>query len=103
MDTSRLEMLLRDAFAQAAPGLGVEVKHGGLLPGRFYATLDDRAVEVAWLSVGWPRQVRELLAGRGHPDLVFAPELSPGARSMLEAAGVSWVDGTGAARVALPG
>lgn len=60
-------------------------------------------IDVEWLSVGWPRQVRDLLDRSDRPDLVVASELSPGARSLLTDAGLSWVDETGAARIALAG
>ena len=54
-------------------------------------------VSVAWLSVGWPRQVREVLARAFIPDLIAAPEMSPGARRTAAEAGVGWFDETGAA------
>ncbi len=103
MDTVKLERLLIDAFAQAAPGLRIRVEAAGERPGRFDATLESVPAKVEWLGVGWPRQVRELLVRPDRPDLVVAPELSQGARSLLNEAGLSWVDGTGAARVALHG
>lgn len=58
-------------------------------------------VAVAWLPVGWPRQVREVLARSFVPDLVAAPEMSPGARLAAAQAGLGWFDETGAADLVL--
>ncbi|MBA3743378.1 hypothetical protein [Sporichthya sp.] len=103
MDTVALERLLADAFARVDPGIVVRVVEVGPRPGRFVARIQSASVEVAWLSRGWPREVRELLDRPDRPDLVVAPALSPGARGLLGDAGLSWVDGTGATRIALPG
>ncbi|MGH3447339.1 MAG: hypothetical protein ACRDP4_06920 [Nocardioidaceae bacterium] len=103
MDPIGLERLLADVFARVAPEIVVRVEGQGSAPGVFSAAIQSVPVEVTWLSVGWPRQVRELLGKADHPDLVVASELSPGAREALADAGVSWVDGTGASRIALPG
>jgi hypothetical protein len=67
------------------------------------ATIQSVPAEVEWLSVGWPRQVRELLERPDRPDLVVAPELSPGAHTLLNEAGLSWIDLTGAANIHMPG
>ena len=53
------------------------------------------------LTVGWPRQVKDALALRPRPDVVFAPRLSPGARSILDNEEVGWLDETGAASIAV--
>lgn len=103
MDPIGLERLLADALAQVDPGIVVRVEDEGPVPSRFSARIQSVPAEVAWLSRGWPREVRELLGRPDRPDLVVAPELSPGARSLLVDAGLSWVDGTGAARIAMPG
>lgn len=68
----------------------------------------DSIFEVKWMRRGWPADVRDLLAHAmeqakrvGASKVVMvAPEMSPGARELLEAAGVGWVDETGAARIA---
>jgi hypothetical protein len=39
-------------------------------------TLAERTVSIAWLPVGWPKQVREILSRAVVPDLVAAPEMS---------------------------
>jgi len=103
MDPVRLERLLADAFARVDPEIAVRVEGAGSRRGRFAATIQSLPTEVEWLTVGWPRQVRDLLDRPDRPDLVVASELSPGARSLLAGAGLSWVDQTGAARIALPG
>lgn len=103
MDTVDLQRLLADSFARVDPDIDVRVDRAGARPGRFLATIRSTPTEVVWLSTGWPRQIRDLLDGPDRPGLVVAAELSPGARKLLTEQGLSWVDGTGAARVALPG
>ncbi len=59
-------------------------------------------VTVAWLGDGWLPDVRRALSNdRERPQIVAARRLSPGARAELGAAGISWVDETGAAEVAV--
>jgi hypothetical protein len=103
VDTVGLERLLADVFARVDPQILVRVDGEGARPGRFLATIQSVATEVAWLGRGWPRQVRELLDQPDRPDLVVASELSSGARALLADAGLSWVDGSGATRIAMPG
>jgi hypothetical protein len=81
----------------------VRVREAGDQRGRFTATIQSVPVEVEWLGVGWPRQVRELLDRPDRPDLVVAPEFSPGARKLLTQARMSWIDLTAAANIGLPG
>ena len=60
-----------------------------------------KRLRVAWLGEGGLRQARELIAGRTRrPDVAAARRMSPGAREALSAAGIGWVDETGAAEVA---
>lgn len=103
MDAVELERLLADGFARVDDAIAVRVDGPTGAPGRFSAVVQGVRVEVAWLGRGWPRQVREVIEKPDRPDLVVAPELSPGARVLLGEHGISWVDGTGAARVTLPG
>lgn len=103
VDTAELARLLTDAFSHVDPDIAVRVDRAGSRPGRFRATIQSVPTDVAWLSSGWPRQVRDLLDRPDRPDLVAASEFSLGARKLLTDEGVSWVDETGAARVALPG
>ena len=64
--------------------------------------LNGKRIKVAWLGEGGLRQVRELIAGRRkRPDVAAARRMSPGARVALSAAGIGWVDETGAAEIAL--
>lgn len=81
----------------------VRVKRVGDRRSRFKATIQSVPVEVEWLGLGWPRQVRELLDRPDRPDLVVAPEFSPGAHKLLNEARMSWIDLTGAANIGLPG
>lgn len=71
----------------------LEVAVGGT-PLRLHAT---------WLARGWPADIGALLERRPDVELVVSPALSSGAREALTARGVSWVDGTGAADVRVPG
>ncbi|MFZ5481323.1 MAG: hypothetical protein ACOZNI_31475 [Myxococcota bacterium] len=63
--------------------------------------IGGRPVEVRWVGEGNLGDVRRALAGGRRPDVVVGRLLSPGARDALAQAGVSWVDETGAAEVAL--
>ena len=64
--------------------------------------LNGKPITVEWLGEGGLRQARELLADRkARPDVAAARRMSPGAREALSAAGVGWVDETGAAEIAL--
>lgn len=56
---------------------------------------------IEWVGEGWLRDVRPVLERRrDRPDIVVARRMSPGAREALSAAGVGWVDETGAAEIA---
>lgn len=63
--------------------------------------IGGRPVEVKWVGEGNLGEVRRALAGDRRPEVVVGRRLSPGAREALAQAGVSWVDETGAAEVAL--
>ena len=64
--------------------------------------LNGKPITVEWMGEGGLRQARELLAGRkARPDVAAARRMSPGAREALSAAGIGWVDETGAAEIAL--
>ena len=63
--------------------------------------LNGEPVRVTWLGEGGLRQARGLIAGRkDRPDLAVARVMSSGAREALSAAGIGWVDETGAAEIA---
>lgn len=66
-------------------------------------TINGMLVEAKWVGEGGLRQARELLAQRParRPSIVVARRMSPGAREALSAAGVGWVDETGAAEITL--
>jgi len=102
MEPDRLERLFADVLHEIDASLDLKVLGTAESPGSFRASLDGQKVDVAWLSVGWPRQVRALLARPTRPDLVAAAELSPGARKLLTDSKVSWFDETGAARIHTP-
>ena len=64
--------------------------------------LNGKPITIEWLNEGGLRQAHELLVGRKeHPDVVAARHMSPGARKALSAAGIGWVDETGAAEIVL--
>jgi hypothetical protein len=52
-----------------------------------------------WVRRGWPADVRLRLDRSPRVTLVVAPELSSGARRLLDERGINWVDETGAASV----
>jgi hypothetical protein len=59
-----------------------------------------RRLRLRWLPVGWPRQVDQALRRKPRPDVILAPQLSPGARVRARESEVGWADETGAAEVA---
>lgn len=62
----------------------------------------DISLGITWAGEGSLGDVRQIIADhRGRPDIVVARRLSPGAREALSAAGIGWVDETGAAEIAL--
>ena len=63
--------------------------------------IGDRAIEVKWVGEGNLGDVRRLFDVGIRPDIVVARKMSIGAREALAQAGISWVDETGAAEVAL--
>ena len=63
--------------------------------------LNGEPVRVKWLGEGGLRQARELIDGqKGRPDVAVARLMSFAARELLSAAGIGWVDETGAAEIA---
>lgn len=60
-----------------------------------------RAIQVKWVGEGNLGDIRRVLDLPERPGVVVGRQLSPGARELLARAGVSWVDETGAAEVAL--
>lgn len=63
--------------------------------------LGNQEIEVKWIGEGNLGDVRRLLEKGKRPNVVIARQMSPGARNALAQAGISWVDETGAAEVAL--
>ena len=59
-----------------------------------------RRLRLRWLPVGWPRQVDQALQRKPRPDVILAPQLSPGARETARQRKVGWADETGAAEIA---
>ena len=53
----------------------------------------------AWVRRGWPGDVRARLERSPAVTLVVAPELSSGARQLLDERAINWVDETGAANL----
>ena len=62
--------------------------------------LNGEPLRVTWLSEGGLRQARQLVDGnRHHPDIAVGRLMSMAARGYLSAAGIGWVDETGAAEI----
>lgn len=97
---TRAEQAFLDVLPQAARAAAVVGPSGqnadgpGLIVG-------GKAMVVLWAGDGSLGDVRRLLASAHRPDIVVGRRLSPGARAALGEAGISWVDETGAAEVAL--
>ena len=53
----------------------------------------------AWIRRGWPAEVRTRLDASPTVTLIVAPELSSGARQLLDERSINWVDETGAANL----
>ena len=63
--------------------------------------VNGEPVRVRWLGEGGLRQARELVdRQKNRPDVAVARRMSLGARQALSAAGIGWVDETGAAEIA---
>ena len=63
--------------------------------------INGEPLQVMWLGEGGLRQARALINGReSSPDVAVARRMSLAARETLSAAGIGWVDETGAAEIA---
>lgn len=76
---------------------------------RIETGLDTVSLRARWIGAGWPQDVREALVsldpdGPAPRDLILvARQLSPGARELVDARSVNWVDETGGAHIVAPG
>jgi len=61
--------------------------------------LAGQKLRLRWIPAGWPRQVEEALRHRPRPDVIAAPQLSPGARQAARTRRVGWLDESGAAEI----
>lgn len=86
------------AFEASLP-VGVEVKTLRQEDRDVLVSVAGRRLRLRWLTVGWPRQVTEALRRKPRPDVIAAPQLSPGARELARQQQVGWVDETGAAEI----
>lgn len=64
-----------------------------------FVSVAGRRLRLRWLPVGWPRQLTEALEIKPRPDIVAAPQFSPGARALAGRERVGWVDESGAAEI----
>jgi hypothetical protein len=64
-----------------------------------FVSVAGRRLRLRWLPVGWPRQLTEALEIKPRPDIVVAPQFSPGARALAGQERVGWVDESGAAEI----
>lgn len=86
------------AFEAVLP-VGAQIKVDEQQDRDILVRVAGRKLRLRWLPVGWPRQVREALERRPHPDIIAAPRLSPGARDIARRHQVGWVDESGAAEI----
>lgn len=91
----RAERAFLDVLPPAVPA---QTSGGASGPG---LVLGERVIRVRWVGEGNLGDVRRCLSEGDLPDVIVGRRLSPGARDALTMAGVSWVDETGAAEVAL--
>lgn len=64
--------------------------------------VNGQPLNIKWAGKGYLGDVRRILSmGQSRPDIVVAQRMSPGAQRELADAGVSWVDETGAAEIAI--
>jgi hypothetical protein len=92
---SRLDAAIRSVLPRSAV---LEVSGSSLAP---ELRVNGTALSPAWLRDGTLPQVRALLNRRPRPNLVVARRMSPGAQDALSAAGIGWLDETGAAEIAI--
>ena len=71
-------------------------------PGRSGVTLGGRNLDVRWVGEGNLGDVKAAIGDHDRrPDVVVGRQLSRGARDAASAAGIGWVDETGAAEIAV--
>jgi len=65
-------------------------------------TINGQPLTIKWVGQGHLGDIRPVLKQRrNRPNIVVARQMSPGARKALSEAGISWVDETGAAEIAI--
>ena len=64
--------------------------------------LNGRRLSVRWVSRGWPRDLTNALNQRPLPDVVIAPQMSPGAQDVARRHSIGWLDESGAAEISTP-
>jgi hypothetical protein len=89
---------LRAFEALLPPSADVEVVEEQ--DGDVLVSVAGKRLRLRWLSVGWPRQVEQPLLRKPRPDILLAPQFSPGARTRASQSQVGWGDETGAAEIA---
>jgi hypothetical protein len=87
-----VRVVVKSAQAQVVPTFHV-TSHAGSGEHRFLA---------GWAGEGWPADVERLTAAAPEVDVVFAKQLSRGAKDWLLAHQRGWVDESGDANVSLP-
>jgi hypothetical protein len=68
--------------------------------GDVLVSVAGKRLRLRWLPTGWPRQVDQALQRKPRPDVILAPQFSPGARARASQREVGWADETGAAEIA---
>jgi hypothetical protein len=58
-----------------------------------------QSLRLRWITAGWPRQAAEALQHDPRPDVIVAPRLSPGARTLIGQEEIGWIDESGAAQI----
>jgi hypothetical protein len=87
------------AALEAVLPAGTPVEIAQQLDQDLAVSVAGRTLRLRWLPAGWPRQVAEALRRRPRPDIIAAPQLSPGARELAASERVGWLDESGAAEI----
>ena len=67
----------------------------------FLVTISGIALRVAWVRSAWLSTIEKILARIDPPDVLIADQVPPASRLALTAAGIGWVEASGAAEIAI--
>ncbi len=98
-DQGRLiEAALRSVLPETVPVV-IEGSLGGRPVPGVMVRVRDELLSAVWVQWAWLSTVDRLLAAPDRPDIIVADRIPPGSRASLSAAGVGWVETSGAAHI----